>query len=166
MAEEFGITGTRTKFKGTFSLSSYYNLKYDILRRLGYIVVETKYRVKNIPGSSELEFAWDAYKNADSYTRYRIRAKTLIVGLEKKEIMLEGVPVAMEKGDVELELKCSLITDYDNRWQTNPILKMFKPFYDRYIYRPVFKEHENAVANHMYTVENAMKEFFKMETFS
>jgi len=165
MAEEFTIQGTRQKFAGTFSLSSYYAFKYDLFRRKGYTVYEDKYRMKTVPGANELELFWTCFKNVDSYTRLKIFAKTLIVGLDKREVTIEGVPVMMDKGDVELEMKASIITDYNNTWESNPFLRTMKSIYDRYIYREKFKELERVLVNNLYFVENSTKEFFKMETF-
>jgi hypothetical protein len=164
--ESFQIIATRQKFAGIFSLSSYYSYLYDVFRRMGYEVWEIKYRLKNIPGKGELELFWECYKKIDSYVKLYIFAKTLIVGLEDKEVNIEGVNVTRQKGDVELEMKAQLQTDYANTWETNPLLLPLKPIYDSTIYRPKFKELEATVAKHLYTVENEIKAFFKMETFS
>ena len=163
--EEFAIIATRQKFKGIFSLSNYYSALYDIFRRKGYQVFEVKYRFKNIPGSAELELFWECFKKIDSYVRLKIFAKTLIIGLSEVETTIEGVQAKREKGDVELEMKCWVQTDYSNTWETSSFLRTLKPFYDRYFYRRTFKELEGTVAGHLYTVENEIKAFFKMETF-
>jgi len=165
MAEEFQLHGTRQKFAGKFSLSRYYEVLYDLFRLSGFMVCEDKYRLKNVPGAQELEIIWSCTKEPDSYSKIRIGAKTLLVGWEKKEVMMEGVQTVMDSGDVELELKATIITDYNNKWETNPFLQSVKPVYDKYIYRNTFKELEKIAINYLYFVENRMKEFFKMETF-
>jgi len=166
MAEEFRLFGTRQKFAGIFSLSAYYAFKYDLFRRKGFIVYEDKYRLKKVPGGNELELFWTCFKDIDSYARIKISAKTLIVGLDKREVTVEGVPVMMDKGNVELEMKLDIVTDYANRWEVNSFLRTIKPLYDKYIYREKFKELERIAFNHLYFVENSVKEFFKMESFS
>lgn len=165
MAEKFSLFGTRQKYAGIFSLSSYYSFIYDLFRRKGFVVYEDKYRLKKVPGEGELELFWTAFKDIDSYSRIEIWAKTLIVRLDKKEVTIEGVPVVMDKGDVELEMKVSIVTDYNNKWEANPFLRSVKTFYDKYIYKPKFQEIEKIAGGHLYFVENSVKEFFKMESF-
>ena len=165
MAEEFQLHSTRQRFSGAFSLGKYYDFLYDLFRRVGFVVCEDKYRVKNVPGAAELEIMWSCTKDPDSYSRIKIAAKTLLVAWDKKEVMIEGIPTIMDKGDLELELRVTIVTDYNNRWETNPFLQSVKPIYDKYIYRNNFRELEKIAINYLYFVENQGKEFFKMETF-
>ena len=163
--EEITVTKARTKFKGLFDFGDYYRLLYDIFRSMGYNVVEQKYKHKNIPTGDEIEIEWNCYKKVDDYSLFRIFAKTLIVGMEKVQVTVDGVQTKKEQADCELELKCFVQTDYENRWETNPMMKFLKGVYDTYFYRATLETWKERVATDMHTVENEIKAFFNMQRF-
>ena len=163
--EEIAIAKARTKFSGIFSIKDYYRLLYDIFRSLGYDVEEQKYKHAVKPEGDEIELEWQCWKKVDDYARLRIFAKTLVVGLQKVQVQVEGAQTTKEKGSCELELKCFVQTDFENRWEVNPMLKFMKGVYDTYIYRPTFATWRDKVAGEMHTVENEMKAFFNMQRF-
>jgi len=163
--EEVAITNSRAKFSGIFDFGDYYRLLYDVFRSMGYDVEEQKYTNKSKPDGDEVEIEWNCYKKVDDYSLFRIYAKTLIIGLQKVKVVVEGVQTTKNQGDCELELKCFIQTDYENRWETNPLMKFMKGMYDVYFYRSTFDSWKEKVASEMHTVENEMKAFFQMQRF-
>jgi hypothetical protein len=165
--EEVKITKSRFKYSGQYSLSSYYNLLYDVFRSNGYDVEEWRYRHKLNPdgSSNELELFWDCIKKIDEYSHIKIFAKTLIVGMGKQQTQIDGKPVTRDTGVVELEMKVSVVIDRLNKWEIDPLLRNFRSFYDVYFYRPIFNNTKRVSIEEHYKVENEMKAFFNMQTF-
>ncbi|HDQ59884.1 MAG TPA: hypothetical protein ENN30_01680 [Candidatus Woesearchaeota archaeon] len=163
--EAITVSQARIKFAGKFDLGDYYRLLYDIFRSMGYDVEESKYKHKTNPTGDEIELEWNCLKRSDDYTRFKIFAKTLIVGLNKVQVQIEGVPASRHTGDTELELKAQVQTDFTNRWETHPLLKFFKGFYQTYIYKNTLESLMGKLQNEMETVENEMKAFFNMQRF-
>ena len=163
--EEIGVSKSRIKFAGKFDLGDYYRLLYDIFRSMGYEVEESKYKHKTKPGGDELEIEWNCYKKVDDYTRFKIFAKTLIVGLKEVSVQIDGVPSKRHNGDTELEMKCVVQTDFTNRWETHPMLKFFRGVYEAYIYKSTLETWMIKLQTEMETVENEMKAFFNMQRF-
>jgi len=163
--EEITVASARIKYAGKFDLGDYYRLLYDLFRSLGYDVEEQKYKHKTKPEGDEIELEWNCYKKVDDYTRFKIFAKTLIVGLHKVQVQVEGVTTSKHVGDCELSFKAVLQTDFTNRWETHPFLKFMKGFYDAYIYKGQLEEWKVKILEDMNTVENEMKAFFNMQKF-
>ena len=163
--EEITVSATRIKHAGKFDLGDYYRLLYDIFRSMGYDVEEVKYKHKSKPEGDELEIEWSCFKKVDDYTRFKINAKSLIVGLQKVKVQVEGVPASRHLGDVELEMKSVLQTDFTNRWETHPFLKFMKGFYESYLYKDNLETWQAKVNTEMNTVANEVKAFFNMQKF-
>lgn len=163
--EEISVTSARTKFNGLFDFGDYYRLLYDLFRSMGYSVVEQKYSHKNNPTGNDVEIEWQCYKKVDDYSMFRIFAKTLIVSMEKVQVTVEGVQTKKDKADCELDLKCFIQTDYENRWETSPFLKFLKGVYDSYFYRATMENWKERISTDMHTVENEVKAFFNMQRF-
>lgn len=165
MSEVLKITQSRVKFVGVFDLGDYYRLLYDIIKSMGYIIIESKYTHKTIPSGDKIEMEWNCFKKVDDYSQFHILARTLVTELQKVQVKVDDVTATKHKGDVELELTCNLVTDYEGRWETHPILKFLKGIYDIYFYKSTFDTWVSKITSEMSTVENEMKSFFRMEKF-
>jgi len=163
--ETVKITNARVKFVGVFDLGDFYRLLYDIIKSLGYVIIEKKYTHKTNPAGDKIELEWDCFKKVDDYAQFYIFTRVLVTDLQKVQVKVDDVTATKHKGDIELELVCNINTDYENRWETNPISKFLKGVYDIYFYKSTFDTWINKVTSEMHTVENEMKSFFRMERF-
>ena len=163
--EEITITVGRVKFSGIFSYDDYYKLIYDLFRSLGYDIEETKYSHKTSPTGDSATIEWNCYKKVDDYTMFKIWAKTEIDGLEKVQVQLKDQTLTKNKGMCYLDMKAIVMTDYENRWEINPIMKFMKGFYDVYLYKSTFETWKAKLALDLHTVENEVKAFFNMQRF-
>jgi hypothetical protein len=166
MAEETPVAGpSRVRFKGIFSLDRWYRLMYDLFVTLGYDIDEKKYKEKHKEGFSNMEIIWEAIKRVDDYTMFFIRVDVLVYDFKKIKAQRKGVEIDADSGDLEVVFRAVLRTDYENRWETHPVLKFFKGIYDKYLYRSTFEFYKNKIYEEMYTIQNEIKAFFNLSRF-
>ena len=165
MAEEMMVSKAKASFTGIFSMDDYYRLLFDLFRGLGYDVEENKYSHKTSPTGDELAIEWNAVKKVDDYSQFKIWAKTEVRDLEKVQVQVGGRPYTKNKGFCSIEMKAHIVTDYENRWEINPMLKFLKGIYDVYFYKSTLDTWKTKVILDMHTVENEVKSFFNMQRF-
>jgi hypothetical protein len=166
MPSQNQITGpSKVKYNGIFKMSDLYRIAHSLLVDMKYQVEEKKYKEKVSQGGRELEIAWDATKNFDDYTRFRITVGWFIVGMVDVETEVEGVKVKQNKADVEITINSYLETDYEGRWETHPVAKFFKGIHDKYLYRSTFLDYQDKIYKEAYKFENEMKAFFNLNRF-
>jgi hypothetical protein len=165
MAEEILVTKARVGYSGIFSMDDFYRLMYDLFSGLGYDVEEAKYTTKKKPDGDVIAIEWNNFKKVDDYSQFKIWMKISISELEKVQVQIGGIPSTKNKGNVEMELKVMIITDYENRWEINPMLKFLKGIYDVYFYKSTFDTWKQKAATDMHTIENEAKAFFNMQRF-
>jgi hypothetical protein len=165
MTEEIAVTKARVKFTGIFDMGDFYRLLYDLFRSMNYDVEEQKYKNKVRPDGDEVELEWNCFKKVDDYVQFKVFCRVAIFGLQKVQVQVEGMQTSRNRGECEVELKCFVQTDYENRWETNPMLKFLKGFYDVYIYKSTLTLWKDRIATEMHTVENEVKAFFNMQRF-
>ena len=163
--ETVKITQERVKFVGIFDLGDLYRLLYDIIKSMGYIIIESKYTHKTIPTGDRVELEWNCYKKVDDYSQFHLFVRTVIGELQKVQVKVDDVTATKHKGDAEIEITANIITDYENRWETNTLSKFLKGIYDIYFYKSTFDTWVTKITSEMHTVENEMKAFFRMERF-
>lgn len=165
MVEEIAVTKARVKYTGIFDLGDFYRLIYDLMRSLNYDVEEKKYSHKVKPEGDGVDIEWECFKKVDDYTQFKIFLRAGISGVQKVQVQIEGTQATRNRGECEVELKCYLQTDYENRWETNPLLKFLKGIYDVYIYKSTLNLWKERIASENHTIENEVKAFFNMQRF-
>jgi len=163
--EDITVIKTGVKFTGIFSFDDYYKLLYDLFSSIGYAVVEDKYSHSTKPTGDSMDIEWNCFKKVDDYSMLKIWARTSINGLEKVQVKIKDTMTVKNKGTIALDMKASIMTDYENRWEINPILKFLKGFYDVYFYKSTFESWKERATLDVHTVENEVKAFFNMQRF-
>ncbi|MDD5417832.1 MAG: hypothetical protein PHW96_03010 [Candidatus Nanoarchaeia archaeon] len=158
MPEEDSITRTRMNYKGYFKLREFYNFLYDVCTSLGYDVIELECK----QASDSFEFEWRNEKSVDDFTMFVIKIKTRITDLKEENNGKEK----LNKGNVELTIQAVLRTDYNAKWEINPMLKFMKGIYERYIYKPTYDHWVEKVKEEMNEALNEIKSFFHIEKIS
>jgi len=166
MAEEVKVLPTSVKYSGIFNMKDLYSLLYDLLTGLGYGVTEEGYKSTTKPdGSEDLEISWDCTKNMDNYTRFRIKIFIKADGISKVKVKEGDIEVTKNKGSAEVKFTAYTITDFENKWELNPLLKFFKGLFDKYIYSSTYKNWKSKIVEETYTIVNEVKSFFGLQKF-
>jgi len=130
------ITGpSKVKYSGIFKMSDLYRIAHSILVDMRYHIEEMKYKEKVSQGGKEVEISWHATKEFDDYTRFRITVSWLVLGMNEVEVERDGIKLKMDKATIELTINSYLETDYEGRWESHPVTKLFKGIQEKYLYR-------------------------------
>lgn len=163
--EKQQIASVMAKPKGVFDMKDYYKFLYQLITSLGYIVNEKDYSQKDVASGKDIEFHWICEMLVSDYTKFEIWIECKVRGLQDVQVMREGVKEKKNKGEVELTIKGSIITDWQDRWEKQPLLKFLKGFFDRYLHKPTFEGYITRLWENVYLVENEVKAFFELPRF-
>jgi hypothetical protein len=132
--EKDTLIRTKIKHIGIFDFKEIYRLLFDWIVDMGYDMNEKTYKeVIGAGGARELEVEWDAVRKVSDYFRNQLEVRWHIIGMTSVEVEIDGVKQKMNKGQLELEVKCSLMKDYENKWEKKPLFKFIRTFYDKYL---------------------------------
>ena len=92
-----------------------------------------KYKIPS-PAGPEEEFKWNGWRNITDYYRYSIDIAMKTYGIKKIEIVEKGKKKTMYKGKFILELRGTVITDYQGRLKGSIFLYNLKNFLDRFVF--------------------------------
>lgn len=163
--EKQQVASDMVKSVGVFVMGDYYKFLYQLITSLGYAVGEDDYTQKDTPGGKEIEFHWTCAMEIDDYTKFSLWLECKVRRMEEVQVVREGIKEKKNKGEVELTIKGTIITDYNNKWEKQPLLKFLKGFFDRYLYKPTFDEYFQRIWENVYLVANEVKAFFELPRF-
>ncbi len=163
--EKIQVAKTMIKPRGIFDMGDYYKFLYNLIQSLGYAIGEDDYSQKELPAGKDIEFHWTCIMNVDDYTQFELKIECKVRGLQEVQVVRENIKEKKNKGEVELTVKGNIITDYNDRWEKQPLLKFLKKFYDNYLYRSTWESYYAKLNENVFLIENEAKAFFELPRF-
>lgn len=133
MAEKDKVVTQKIKRVGVFHFKDTYQFMYNWLIEEDYFVEEQKY-VEEVTGDTKkIEIIWVASKKISDYFRNDIKLTWTILNLKNVEVEKNGKRVKMNDASFEVKFAGTLVKDYENTWEKNPVTKFFRGVYDKFI---------------------------------
>lgn len=164
--KDFIAKDLRVRQKGIFDMNELYKTMFRWFSQHNYDFQEKEYIDKVQPdGGRVLELGWWSYRKISDYVRFRIKVKFLVVGLKDIEIEVDGMKRKTNSGDCEIRFTAWIETDYEGKWEANPITKFFREFYNKYIMRSRIEDYETELHEELYELMGEVKAFLNLYKF-
>jgi len=165
MAEEAKIVETSVKYEGVFDFKQLYSLLADLAISIGYGIEEKEYTQKEGGEGTKVKVEWWCTKKIDDYTMFKIVINLEIERMKEVEARKGESLVKVNEGSMMIKLKGIIVTDYADRWETHPLLKLFKGIYDRYFFKGTLDGYKKRIYEETYGIENEIKSFLNLRRF-
>jgi hypothetical protein len=134
MATKDKIFSSKVKYGGFFNFTDFYKFCYDWLsEEEGFDVAEEKYTEKISGDSKNIDVEWKGAKKINDYFKFEIKVKFKVIGLKKVDIVQNGAKIKTNDGSVEIEIKGTLVKDYDGKFESSPFLVFTRKVYERWV---------------------------------
>jgi hypothetical protein len=154
---------SKVKHSGLFDFKETYRILYEWLIEQNYDVNEKVYKeVIQTGNAKEIEIQWEATRKVSDYFKFMLEVNWHIIGMTSVEVEIDGVKQKMNKGQFEVEIKSTLLKDYEDRWTTKPFLKFLRTFYDKYLIRERTEQFEGKLIGEMEELVAQCKSFLAL----
>jgi hypothetical protein len=133
MSEKLSVVNQQVKKKGYFNFPELYEFCFLWFKEKGYKVMEKKYIEKESGGAKEVQLKWVCAKKITDYFMFEFSVSWHIIAMTDETVEIGGKAVKTNKGDLKMSIEAELVSDYEDRWETNPFNKLIRGIYDRYI---------------------------------
>src|SRR3989344_3633491 len=154
------------KFKGLCDYEGLWRLIRNWMVQQGYTFQERvrKHKVPN-PSGAEDEFEWYGTRIVNTYVQFRIEMYAHTWDVQDVDIVREGKKVRMQQARIQLELKGSVILDYNSNFEKTKFLMAVRDFLNRYVwYKKITGGWEDELYYRIYKLHRNIKEYLGMET--
>ncbi|MFZ5955307.1 MAG: hypothetical protein ACOYT4_02680 [Nanoarchaeota archaeon] len=163
MSEKSTVFDQTIKHKGYFNFSDLYNFCFGFLKDSNYNVAEKEYAEKDTPIGKEIKISWEAGKKISDYFKNVIEVKWQILGLNEAEIERDGRKEKTNKGEIKISFTATIVSDYEDRWQSTPTYKFMRSIYDKYIIRTTKEQYEDKLAEKTDSFVQQVKAFLELQ---
>ena len=148
--------------KAIFHLKELYKHTKDWLDEKGYDTIEKKYEEKIEPSGRELTIEWKCEKKIDEYSRFVIKIKWKTLGMNDIKLKQDGKEVKMQQGELNVKVSAELELDYNEKWDSSPIVKLFQSFYEKYLYVGTITEMKSKLWEEGWKCYNEIKSYLNL----
>lgn len=146
-----------------FKYSEYYAFVKKTFEDRGYFIEEKKYSHKPSKDKSYVDFYWACYKTIDDYSRFKIEVDSKFHDVKKIKVIKGKKKEVKDKGSGAIKLRATLITDYDTKWEENPIVNFIKTIFENLFEKSSVEQYKKDLLNEMYEFENELKSYFNVQ---
>ena len=157
----------------TFHLKNLYKLIWEWMGDEGFVSVdsgddkiEALYVDRSFAnGQKEHRIWWRGVQTPrdNKYYRYYLKIDWVVLYMKKIEIMHKGQKFTTNKGDVILFIEAWLQLDYQNKWQKNPILKIFDRWFRERFYLENIKSYKHDLYLTAFRLHNTIKQYLQLK---
>jgi hypothetical protein len=164
--KDFVVKNIKIKQKAVFDMSELYKVMYRWFSRNNFDFQEKEYSEAAMgEGAKKLEIGWYGARKISDYIKFHINVKFLIIGLTSTEVQVGNVKRKSNEGDLEMRFDAIIERDYDSKFETNPITKFFREFYDRFVIRARLEGYEDQLHEEVYELMGEIKSFLNLFKF-
>ena len=133
MTERDLLIKEKVENRGIFDFKGLYRFAHNWFKDEGYGVDEDEYVEKVSGNSRDIDIKWKATKKLSDYFKVEHLIKFKIEKLTDVEVEIDGEKKQTNKGKVEVEIKSSLVSDPESKWDKSPTQRFLRDVYSKYI---------------------------------
>ncbi len=157
------LTDQRIQVKNIiFDFDEVYKHAHNWLEWYKYDVYEAKYTEKVKPQGKEFEIKWEAIRDIDEYSRFVIKVKWQLFGINDVKVQQAGQDIKMNQGEINIFITAYIVTDYEDAWEKSPFFKFLKGFYDKYLYKSTLEQLKGELWKEGWDFYNELKSFLNL----
>jgi len=150
MAEKDILFRQKIRHTGVFDFKELYRILFEWLVDQGYDVNEKQYKeIIGAGNAREIEVEWKATRKVSDYFKFMLEMKWHLLGITNVEVEIDGKKQKMQKGQFEIEVRSTLLKDYEERWTKTPFVKFLRGLYDKYIIKERIEAYEAKIVSEM-----------------
>lgn len=156
--QDYVVQKTTLSYTGSLNVKELYFLIKNWLNDRGFYIIEKEHHGK-AGETTSLKTKWQAEKKVEDYTKYVMKVKIKVSNLK------ETNKAKYHSGDYQVEVESYLEKDYEDRFESKPMLKFFRALYDKFIEKSRFSKYEEDLRQLTTALLNELKSFFNLAKF-
>ncbi len=161
---EVVVDKLRLTYEGLFSVAGLYKMMDEWFRAKHYDKRENKSIEIVKPEGKFIEIEFEPWKKVTDYAKNVIKIRVQMFDVKEVEVEKDHTKLKLNQGKVHFVFDGLLETDYESRWEGQPIFYFIRTIFDKYFYRPFTAGFERGVKEdvmHLHSQINAFLNLYK-----
>ncbi len=152
-------------YKGYFSMKEIYRLFSTWMDDKGYVPVEKRVQESVTKTGKHVEIDLQPYKKYTDYAKSVIRIQISGHNMKDVEVTRDDHKQKLQDGEIRITFDSWLETDYEEKWETQPVFYVLRSLFEKYVYTPFLSGHITGVREDTLHIKEQLKAFLNLERF-
>ncbi|MFH1174934.1 MAG: hypothetical protein V1725_07400 [archaeon] len=136
MAERKRISGTdNIEYEGFFDLKKTFKVLIDWFTERGYERHDQLNAHNAMESGNEMSLYLIFFKKISDYAKVQIDIFISVYNAKDIEVQVDKHKERMQQGKIKLSFDCFLITDYENKWESQPMMFFLRTVFDKFFFK-------------------------------
>ncbi len=162
MADKEEIIKEKLEHSGIWDFKGFYKFAHSWLEEEDYDVEEQKYSETVAGQSRNINFEWKATKSQTDYFKNELKVKFEVKELTEVEVEIDGKKKRMNKGKISVEIKGTLISDKEGKWDATPFYQFIKQVYTKYVVPARTENMQSRITGDVIGLKEELKSFLEL----
>ncbi len=157
MAEKRELEKKKISYQGLFKTKELYGTVQDWAKENGYDFAQEKHSEIIGETGKEIKMPLELEKKASDYVKFLLKCGIELTNVEEVLVKKGEKSQKLNKGDVAVNLKAVIETDYDDKWHKKPLWMFLKGFHDKFLKADELKEFESQLKKDLGSLTDEVK---------
>jgi hypothetical protein len=162
MSDKEELIKEKLEFSGLFDFKAFYKFAYSWLDDESYGVIEKKYSEKVSGNARDVSIEWSISKEISDYFKIIMILEYEVSELVDVEVEIDKKKKKMNRGKILLEIKAALVKDPESKWETSPLLRLMRDFYNKYVIPGRLEAMRDKVIDDVKDFKEELKSFLEL----
>ncbi len=162
MSEKELLIKEKVDHTGLFNFAAIYKFAHAWLIEEDHGVIEEEYSEKVEGNKRRLDIKWFATRRLSDYFKSQLKIKFEVTDMTDVEVELEGKKKKMNKGKIKIEIKGTIITDHESKWETSPFARFMRDTYNKYVIPSRIEDIKDYVKDTTRDFKDELKAYLEM----
>ncbi len=143
MAETYFVTGRKEiNFEGVVSVTDLHVTMDHWFREKGFDKFEVKVEEVVTKDGKYIEWLFEPWKKVTDYIKLIVRIHVRMYNIVEMMVEIDGHPVKMNKGKINIMTEGFMVTDYEDRFDHQPLYYFIRTLYDKFFFRSYTQKYQ------------------------
>ncbi len=159
------VYGESFSFKGLMDVEDLYMLLDKWFKERGYDKNEIWNFEENYDDGKQITLKIQPYKKISDYAKVEIRLTAQLRKLKEVVIQKKKQKLKLMRGEASFTFDVFLTTDYEEHFQSSPILFFIKTIAEKYLYKGYVEKYEEKAVADKDAIKRELKSYLNMKRF-
>jgi len=158
------VDGLTFFYEGAFVSKDLFKLITNYFYDKGYDGKPERDHQHDNKDGKHIEWHIAPWKKITDYQRLEIRVVVLIMGMTKKQVVVNKKKMTIDHSKVLIKFFGAIEQDYDTRWEEKPMFVFIRTLYDKFVFPMYTKRWESLLFDHVNQLYGQIEKFFNVYT--
>ena len=156
------IDHLKLSYEGVVNIKDLYHLMDDWLVQKNFNKRERLNQEIVRHNGKYIHLVLEPWKKISDYAQHLIKIDIKLLDVKNVKVKVDGKKRTVQQARVRFIFDGYLDTDYEGKWETNPIFFLVRSFMDKFIYRQYSEENTALLIEHVTQLHHMIRAFLNM----